>query len=43
MINQIKALPAFDDNYIWSLLGDDNKTLCVVDPGDPVPVIKMIE
>ena len=43
MINQIKALPAFDDNYIWSLLGDDNKTLCVVDPGDPTPVIKMIE
>lgn len=43
MINQIKALPAFDDNYIWSLLGDDNKTLCVVDPGDPTPVIKMID
>lgn len=43
MISQIKALPAFDDNYIWSLWDEENKTLCVVDPGDPAPVIKLIE
>jgi len=43
MISQIKALPAFDDNYIWSLWDEDSKTLCVVDPGDPMPVIKLIE
>ncbi|MGN6153842.1 MAG: hydroxyacylglutathione hydrolase [Lysobacteraceae bacterium] len=32
------ALPAFDDNYIWALAGDDGVAL-VVDPGDAGPVL----
>jgi hydroxyacylglutathione hydrolase len=32
------ALPAFDDNYIWALAGDDGDAL-VVDPGDAAPVL----
>lgn len=43
MINTISALPAFSDNYIWALVDNDQKRLCVVDPGDPAPVIQFIE
>lgn len=32
------ALPAFDDNYIWTLVGEDGDAL-VVDPGDAAPVL----
>ena len=32
------ALPAFDDNYLWVLAGDDGAAL-VVDPGDAGPVL----
>lgn len=31
-------LPAFDDNYIWTLRGDDSRAL-VVDPGQAGPVL----
>lgn len=31
-------LPAFEDNYIWTLAGGDGDAL-VVDPGDPAPVL----
>ena len=31
-------LPAFEDNYIWTLAGDGGDAL-VVDPGDPAPVL----
>jgi hydroxyacylglutathione hydrolase len=34
---RLLALPAFDDNYIWSLVGDDGRAL-FVDPGDAGPV-----
>ncbi len=30
-------IPAFEDNYIWALVGDDGEAL-VVDPGDAAPV-----
>ena len=35
---KLQALPAFDDNYIWTLRDDAGHTL-VVDPGDAAPVL----
>lgn len=35
---RLKPLPAFDDNYIWTLQADDGCTI-VVDPGDATPVL----
>lgn len=35
-MNQIFAIPAFDDNYIWCL--HDGKNAIVVDPGEAKPV-----
>ncbi len=35
---RLLALPAFDDNYIWTLVGDDGAAV-VVDPGDADPVL----
>lgn len=35
---RLLPLPAFDDNYIWALAGDDGNAL-VVDPGDAAPVL----
>lgn len=37
-IMRLHPLPAFDDNYIWTLAGDDGRAL-VVDPGDAGPVL----
>jgi hydroxyacylglutathione hydrolase len=34
----LRALPAFNDNYIWTLANDAGEAL-VVDPGDAAPVI----
>lgn len=39
---RLNALPAFDDNYIWTLTGDDGRAL-VVDPGDAAPVLAAAE
>lgn len=38
---RLLALPAFDDNYIWSLVDDDGQAL-FVDPGDAGPVLKVV-
>lgn len=35
---RLHPLPAFDDNYIWTLAADDGRAL-VVDPGDAGPVL----
>ena len=35
---RLHPLPAFDDNYIWTLAGDDGHAL-IVDPGDAGPVL----
>lgn len=35
---QLQALPAFDDNYIWTL-ADDNGRALIVDPGEAGPVL----
>ena len=36
---QVIPIPAFNDNYIWALVNQDNKQLYVVDPGDAEPVL----
>jgi hydroxyacylglutathione hydrolase len=45
MINgelSVSAIPAFSDNYIWLLTGDDRRC-AVVDPGDADPVIRLLD
>ena len=37
----ITPIPAFSDNYIWMIVQKDRAA--VVDPGDPAPVLKMLE
>lgn len=39
---QLLAVPAFNDNYIWLLAGDDGRAL-VVDPGEAPPVQVALE
>lgn len=36
--DRIRAIPAFDDNYLWLIVDAAQRTACVVDPGDAVPV-----
>lgn len=38
-----KPIPAFKDNYIWMLIGQDAKTAMVVDPGDAKPVLEILQ
>jgi len=35
---RLSALPAFEDNYIWALVGEDGRAI-VVDPGQAEPVL----
>lgn len=35
---QLRPMPAFEDNYIWSLADEDGRAL-LVDPGDAAPVL----
>ena len=35
----IVALPAFNDNYIWTIVNESLRTLTCVDPGDAAPVL----
>lgn len=39
---EIQAIPAFNDNYIWTLVNRKNKSAVCVDPGDAQPVIKRL-
>jgi len=41
MLN-LHPIPAFEDNYIWTLAGADGRAL-VVDPGDAAPVLAAAE
>lgn len=38
---EMVAIPALRDNYIWCL--HDNKQCIIVDPGDAVPVLRILE
>jgi hydroxyacylglutathione hydrolase len=41
----IRAIPAFEDNYIWVIEAGHHKRggVVVVDPGDPMPVMRDLE
>ncbi|MGH8029673.1 MAG: hydroxyacylglutathione hydrolase [Arenimonas sp.] len=41
-VHQLRPLPAFEDNYIWTLANDHDQAV-VVDPGDAAPVLAAIE
>lgn len=43
MIGRIHPIPAFTDNYIWTILEADGDLAWVVDPGDAAPVIDYLE
>ncbi|MGO2264411.1 hydroxyacylglutathione hydrolase [Halomonas sp.] len=39
----VTPIPALSDNYIWLLRQDTSQSVCVVDPGEADPVIKLLE
>lgn len=39
---RLLPLPAFDDNYVWTLLDDAGHAL-VIDPGDAAPVLRLAD
>jgi hydroxyacylglutathione hydrolase len=39
----IEPIRAFDDNYIWLITDENSRNCTVVDPGDEVPVLEMLE
>ena len=39
----IFPIPAFQDNYIWTLVDHSHKQAIVVDPGDAIPVLAFFE
>ncbi len=39
----VRAIKAFNDNYIWAISADNNKKLALVDPGDAQVCINYIE
>lgn len=43
MTVRILPISAFDDNYIWLLRAGAESSALVVDPGDAVPVLRMLE
>lgn len=42
-MNDIRPIPAFDDNYIWLMTQPPGSNAVVVDPGDANPVIETLE
>ena len=40
---QVKAIPAFSDNYIWCLIDSESQRAAVVDPGDAAPVTAALQ
>jgi hydroxyacylglutathione hydrolase len=38
----IFSIPAFNDNYIWALVDDDQRRAIIVDPGDATPVLAFL-
>jgi len=39
----IRAIPAFNDNYIWCLISPDTQSAVLVDPGDEKPCIEFLQ
>ena len=43
MTIRIHPIKAFNDNYIWTLINDNNKQAIVIDPGQAQPVVDYLE
>ncbi|MFW3615997.1 hydroxyacylglutathione hydrolase [Billgrantia antri] len=39
----VTPIPALSDNYIWLMRQDTSPEVCVVDPGDAEPVVRILE
>ena len=39
----VQAIPAFADNYLWLLTSDENNHALIVDPGDAVAVLGVLQ
>lgn len=39
----VRAIPAFNDNYIWCIISNETKSAVLVDPGDEKPCIAFLE
>lgn len=39
----IESIPCFDTNYVWLIYDEVHKNAVVVDPGDVVPVLQVLE
>lgn len=42
-MNNIVAIPAYTDNYIWLLTSSDKKQACVIDPGQSQAVLAYLQ
>lgn len=42
-IQNIIAIPALKDNYIWAIVDDTSHSVIIVDPGDATPVIDFLK
>lgn len=40
---EVRAVPAFRDNYIWLLCADAERKAAIVDPGDAGPVLRALQ
>ena len=43
MTIRIHPIKAFNDNYIWTLINENNKQAIVIDPGQAEPVMSYLE
>lgn len=43
MSTHIHPIKAFNDNYIWTLINENNKQAIVIDPGQAAPVIEYLK
>ncbi|QTS84044.1 hydroxyacylglutathione hydrolase [Coxiella endosymbiont of Amblyomma nuttalli] len=43
MLHNIFAIPALNDNYIWTIVHSKNRRAVIVDPGEAEPVLHFLE
>ena len=43
MLHNILAIPALNDNYIWTIVHSKNRRAVIVDPGESEPVLNLFE
>ena len=40
---EVKIIPCLNDNYSYLILNKNNNNVCVIDPSEAKPIIKIIE